>query len=222
MTTHTLQLQNTLAGKSLLIATGPLTNIDETARDPTSGRSQIRRFPLNHNSSQTFLSGELIAYGIRNPAGFAFSPLAPTSTLFAVENGASIDNVTGLTAAFVNDNPADELESVNLLHGHGKSYGFPDCTSVWNPQADPVGDPQYVNFKVGQQFSLHLDPAKDDTWCAKKENNIPPALSFQVRYLHPASGMGLLYISLGAFCTIGHQVLRQTEAITRRVSSKPG
>lgn len=198
MTTHTLQLETTAHGKAILIAAGPLTNTDETARDPSSGRSQIRRFSLNNKSIQSFLSGELIAYGIRNPAGFAFSPISPASTLYVVENGASIDNVTGLTSTFVNDNPADELESVNLVGGLGKSYGFPDCTSIWNPQADPTRDPQYVNFTVGEQFSLHLEDSRDDKWCQKPKNNNPPALAFQVRmvafitimiiYLIPLSG----------------------------------
>lgn len=180
LTTHTLQIENTLHGKSILIASGPLTNIDETARDPSSGRSQIRRFALGSNATQSYLSGELIAYGIRNPAGFAFSPISPASTLFVVENGASIDNVTGLTATFVNDNPADELESVDLVHGLGRSYGFPDCTTIWNPKADPAGDPQYVNFTVGEQFSLELEADRDNDWCSKPQNNLPPSLSFQV------------------------------------------
>lgn len=182
LTTHTLQLEKTLHGKNILIASGPLTNIDETARDPASGRSQIRRFSLSANTTQSFSSGELVAYGIRNPAGFAFSPVSPS--LFVVENGASIDNVTSLTETFVNDNPADELELVDLVHGLGKPYGFPDCTSLWNPQADPAGDPQYVNLTVGSQISLHLEADRDDAWCLKRKNNIPPALSFQVGTYH--------------------------------------
>jgi hypothetical protein len=157
-----------------------LENIDPTARDPASGRSQIRRFSLRSSSPQTWISGELLAYGIRNPAGFAFSPLSPTK-LAIVENGASIDNVTGLTSAFVNDNPADELELVDLRRDKGASFGFPDCSTIWNGSADPSGVPQYVGFARGQQFSLHLEAGRDDAWCAVVANNRPPALSFQVR-----------------------------------------
>lgn len=172
---------------SILISSGPLTNIDETARDPSSGRSQVRQFSLNSPSSQSWIDGQLIAYGIRNPAGLAFSLSSPASKLYIVENGASIDNITGLTPKFVNDNPADEMETVNLNSGLGKWYGFPDCTTIWNPTADPDGVPQYVNFSQGQQFSLHLQDGRDDAWCAKASNNRPPTVSFQVSFLSSLS-----------------------------------
>ena len=160
---------------------GPFTNIDPTARDPSSGRSQIRRFALTpNNPTQSFFSGQLVAFGIRNPAGFAFSPTFPSKTLYVVENGASIDNTTGLTSTFVNDNPADELESVDLTRG-SVSYGFPDCTTLWNPNADPVGDPQFTSLPVGAQFSLLLEPGRDNAFCQNKSNNKPPIFNFQVR-----------------------------------------
>ncbi|KAF9002520.1 soluble quino protein glucose/sorbosone dehydrogenase [Cyathus striatus] len=178
LTTHTLQLDKTGSSTAILIASGPFTNIDVTARDPASGRSQIRRFVLG-STTQAWSSGQVVAYGIRNPAGFAFPPTSDTSlaggrNLYVVENGASIDNVTGLTAAFVNDNPADELEKVAP-----KFYGFPDCTTLWNPNADPVGVPQYTSLPKGAQISLKLDPTRDDAWCQIISNNQPPSLSFQ-------------------------------------------
>ncbi|KAJ7148001.1 hypothetical protein C8R46DRAFT_917224 [Mycena filopes] len=173
LTTHTLQLD----GTNLLIATGPKTNIDPTARDPASGRSQIRRFVLPATTPLEWADGEILVYGIRNPAGFAFHP-ASSNQLYVVENGASIDNVTGLTSTFVNDNPADELNLI-VLDGSSKSYGFPDCTTLWNPQADPAGDPQYAGLNKGDQISLLLEPGRDDAWCSSTANNVPPALSFQ-------------------------------------------
>jgi hypothetical protein len=94
-----------------------------------------------------------------------------------VENGASIDNVTGMNAKFANNNPADELNVVNLENGLGKSYGFPECTTIWNPYANPAGDPQ---LSKGDQITLRLDPTRDDTWCRNVSNNVPPILSFQV------------------------------------------
>ncbi|KAJ7146382.1 hypothetical protein C8R44DRAFT_864153 [Mycena epipterygia] len=183
LTTHTLQLQQSGYETALLIASGPFTNIDPTARDPSSGRSQIRRFVLPHLTNDTpsaplkWAGGEIDAYGIRNPAGFAFHP-SSSDALYVLENGASIDNVTGLTATFVNDNPADEINLV-VLNGDLKFYGFPDCTTLWNPQADPIGDPQYVGLKRGDQISLLLEPERDDAWCSSSANNVPPVLSFQ-------------------------------------------
>lgn len=82
--------------RSLLVSDGPLENIDATASDPSNGRSQIRRFALPAPATPYIwpLGGELIAYGIRNPAGLSLGPkltqgvLPPT--LWAVENGASL------------------------------------------------------------------------------------------------------------------------------------
>lgn len=130
----------------------------------------------------------MIAYGIRNPAGFAFPSgpsIGPASTknLYVVENGASIGGVAGIAAAFANDNPADELELVSFSTAASvapKSYGFPDCTSLWNPSADPVGVPQYLGQHRGDQFSLNVSPTRDDAWCKDPANNKPPALTFQV------------------------------------------
>ncbi|KAJ7511831.1 hypothetical protein B0H11DRAFT_716542 [Mycena galericulata] len=183
LTTHTLQLQRRGEATIMLIADGPLSNIDPTARNASSGRSQIRAFVLPNLNLSTpiaplqWSSGQILAYGIRNPAGFAFHP-SSSNQLYVVENGASIDNVTGLTAAFVNDNPADEINLVDL-NGSLDFYGFPDCTTLWNPKADPVGDPQYVNLKRGDQISLLLEPSRGNAWCSSPANNVPPVLSFQ-------------------------------------------
>ncbi|KJA23706.1 hypothetical protein HYPSUDRAFT_66098 [Hypholoma sublateritium FD-334 SS-4] len=198
LTTHTLQLEQDVSGKAvaLLIADGPLENIDVTARDPASGRSQIRRFVLPTISFSdppaplSWANGQIIAFGIRNPAGFAFPtvgiPPSGSKFLLVVENGASIDGLANLTSAFVNDNPSDELEFVKYpisLSGIAstapKTYGFPDCTSLWNPLADPVGNPSFVNKTRGFQFSLELEPSRDDAFCANVSNNQPPILNFQ-------------------------------------------
>ncbi|KAK7453287.1 hypothetical protein VKT23_011962 [Stygiomarasmius scandens] len=201
LTTHTLQLEKNEHGDTtaLYVGSGPLTNIDTTARDPASGRSQVRRFLLPSSATQQWSSGEVIAFGIRNPAGLAFDPSTSTRNLYIVENGASIDNVTGLTADFVNDNPADEMELVAFTSSESSTpfYGFPDCTTLWNPEADPVGNPEFINLPRGTQFSLRLDPSRDDEWCQDEENNIKPALSFQahsvpldIKFYKAPSGAG--------------------------------
>ena len=172
----------------ILVSSALAENIDPTARDPTSGRSQIRAFNLSSATStltvQDFFSGTLIAFGIRNPAGFAFLPPRSFDNLWVVDNGASIDNVTGLTSTFVNDNPADELNRVKTPlsqnTSHNRFYGFPDCTTLWNPLADPIGDPQFTHLRTGDQFSLNLETDRNDSWCRSLQNNVPPRLSFQV------------------------------------------
>jgi glucose/arabinose dehydrogenase len=102
--------------------------------------------------------------------------------MWILENGASIDALPGMTAPFANDNPADELNvvDVNGPDGLGRYYGFPDCTTLWNGDADPVGFPQYVGESAGRQISLGLDPARDDDWCLDGEaNNTPSIYPFQ-------------------------------------------
>ena len=198
LTTRPLLLYPNDDPTTILVSSSLASNIDLTARDPSSGRSQIRSFllpsPASTAPAQDFFSGKLLAFGIRNPAGFAFLPPV-SSNLWVVENGASIDDVTGLTAAFVNDNPADELEFVQLDAPVGTNtfFGFPDCTTVWNPKADPTGDPRFLRFHTGEQFSLQLEPSRDDAWCQNATNNVPPRLSFQVRILLPAKEACIRY-----------------------------
>lgn len=129
----------------------------------------------------------MIAYGIRNPAGFTIvNGTSSANTLLIVENGASIDNVTGTT--FANDNPADEINTVILLSDDTLPpfFGFPDCSTLWNPEADLVGDPQYAALSRGAQFSFNLPTVssestgpRDDAWCQNATNNRPPAFNFQ-------------------------------------------
>lgn len=98
--------------------------------------------------------------------------------LYVVDNGASIDEVKGFTPVFANDNPSDELDLITLPSAT-VSYGFPDCISLWNPTADPVGNPQYTGLKKGTQVSLNLEAKFTDKWCQDKSNNRPPALDLQ-------------------------------------------
>lgn len=188
-----------MTDSSILVGSGPLTNIDLTARDPSSGRSQIRRFslPIQGFTPPDFLSGELVVYGIRNPAAFVYD--TGSSDLLVVENGASIDDVEGITPEFANDNPADELNLVTTL---GKSYGFPDCSTIWNPSLLP----QYDDFEPGDQFSLNLEDGETDSWCRDFANNVPPLLPFQVSLIFAAPCLSTyLTCILGSFRTTGYQ-----------------
>lgn len=230
---HPITLERDINGKAIaiLIGTGPLTNIDPSARDPASGRSQIRRFVFPTIQPTVFpppplhwANGEVVGYGLRNPSGFAFAPTSiisplpvkPTPTLYVVENGASIDNVTsiGVTPQFANDNPADELAVINYATDLKKFHGFPDCTTLWNPQADPIGVPQYTGLSRGDQISLRLTAERGDKWCSDKSNNQLPLLPFQVRdtFLRNAMDFQRCFLilnsfALGTFLARRYQVL---------------
>ena len=133
--------------RSLLVSDGPLSNIDFTAQIPSNGRSQIRRFAIGTNASLvppggflwTGAQAELIAFGIRNPAGFTLGP-SPSRPLdlWVVENGASLNDIIGDNAS--TNNPADELEFVDLSAGKfGKFFGFPFCHTGENHKVDCGG-----------------------------------------------------------------------------------
>lgn len=174
---------------AILVGSGPKTNIDITARVPGSGRSQVRLFHLNTFRSIPFewTDGIVIAYGIRNPAGFTIvNGTSSANTLLIVDNGASINNVTGIT--FANDNPADEINTVILSPNDTfpPFFGFPDCSTLWNPKADLIDDPEYATLSRGAQFSFNLPTVssestgpRDDAWCQNATNNRPPAFNFQ-------------------------------------------
>ncbi|GJJ15126.1 hypothetical protein Clacol_009401 [Clathrus columnatus] len=189
---HTLQLQKQGGTTNILIGSGAFTNIDLTARNPSSGRSQIRNISLDSSQTtpQSYFDGELIAFGINNPAGFAFSTTSPSKVLYVVENGASIDNISGLTTTFANDNPADELNKV-FLDLPPKSYGFPDCTTLWNPFADPAHSvPLDIKFYEPQSnISTNGFPLsfKDDAFVSfhGSLNRVPP------------TGYGVIHIPFG-------------------------
>ncbi|RDB18555.1 L-sorbosone dehydrogenase [Hypsizygus marmoreus] len=197
--THTLQLETDLTGRTVavLVAVGPSVNIDPLARDPNSGRSTIRRFPIPLREAPLydpvpfdFSEGQVLAYGLRNPTGFTFHSgwntfTAGTKNLFVVDNGPELDNVPGLDAAFLSENPADELQQIQYTVGPDSEipspqfYGFPDCFTIWNPAADELGVRQYLGTKKGAQFSAQLTPERDDAWCRNKKNNVAPVLPFQ-------------------------------------------
>ncbi|EEB88586.1 hypothetical protein MPER_13508, partial [Moniliophthora perniciosa FA553] len=87
-----------------------------------------------------------------------------------------------LTESFVNDNPADEVNVIDwppAPNSMPKFFGFPDCTTLWNPEADPTGVPEYLGLDRGDQISLKLDPQRDDAWCADEGNNARPDVVFQ-------------------------------------------
>ncbi|KAG6865683.1 hypothetical protein C0991_000296 [Blastosporella zonata] len=192
--THTLQLETDSTGRTtaVLVATAPLEDPDPLARDSTTGRSTIRRYPVPAPSSSGyhFNDGQTVAYGIRNPTGFAFNPnlQGNTKDLLVVDNAAELsDNITEFSTAFAVSNPADELQRVQYtIASDGtipppKFYGYPDCATVWNPEADPSNVPSFLGTHKGTQFSVGLNETRNDTWCSNVINNVPPVLAYEVR-----------------------------------------
>ncbi|KAG6916267.1 hypothetical protein DXG01_007611 [Tephrocybe rancida] len=185
-----LETDSTGRTTAVLVATAPLEDPDPLARDPSTGRSTIRRYPVPAPSSSGyhFSDGQTVAYGIRNPTGFAFNPNGPggNKDLLVVDNAAELSaNITKFSTVFSASNPADEMQRVQYAVASDgtipppRFYGFPDCATVWNPQADPSNVPSFLGTHKGTQFSVGLNQTRDDAWCSNKTNNVPPVLSFE-------------------------------------------
>lgn len=93
----------------------------------------------------------------------------------------------GITDTFARQNPAGELNVVNTpiptppypYDGMAPptGFGYPDCVSLWNGTADPVGVPEYVEKPAGTQVSRRV--GQNDTFCGNEENNKAPKVVFE-------------------------------------------
>jgi len=189
--THTLLFETDATGRvtAILVGTGPMTDLDATARDPSSGRSSIRRYPipLTTSSSYAFADGQTVAYGIRNPTGFSMYPSNGVSLkqLYVVDNAAELDTNATFSPTFSADNPADEFQFVQYVVDQDNNipvprfYGYPDCATLWEPGADPTNVPGFLTAHRGTQFSVASNPGRGDAWCMNVTNNVPPVVPFQ-------------------------------------------
>ena len=150
----------------LYVAIGSEGNLDTDAQLRAS-RSQIRRFavssPLPPNGID-FLSGELVASGMRNEVGIAFDS---QGRFWGVENGRDqlLDDRYGGDIHY--DNPAEEL---NRIDGPGPTYfGYPQCWSEGTLTGGNGPGTQHAD----QQMPPEL--LQTDAWCQDTANVRPPA-----------------------------------------------
>lgn len=92
--THTLLYQAASGSKPawLYVTVSSDSDVDIAAASASSGIAQVRRFAINGSvptGGYSFMSGELVAYGLRNAVGMT---LDTTGRFWAVDNGA--DNAT--------------------------------------------------------------------------------------------------------------------------------
>jgi len=184
-TTRTLLLQpqSGNASQYIIVSRGSESNQDEEAANLSSGRSQIRRFPLNgmpNGTGWAWSQGELLGWGLRNAVGIALSRNG--EDLWEVEN--SSDNVAWKGVDVHQDNPAEELNRIPLTNisatpDNQKYYGYPTCYTAWDSSALTASNPQFT-FQTNTQFSIRNPPdTRDDAWCGADVNNIKPTLSLQ-------------------------------------------
>ena len=174
--TRTLLLSKK-AKNLMLISRGSAENIDDIARDITSGHSQLRAFDISGSIPDGGFNyateGKLIAWGLRNSVGVAEEPT--TGGIFTVENSA--DQIQRNGVDIHQDDPGEEMN----FHGdlgsndqlHGTNYGYPDCFALWGENIPDQG-----SLKVGDQFVFNPSSTLNDTTCAKSYT--APRLTFQV------------------------------------------
>src|SRR5215472_9265894 len=150
----------------LYVSIGSATNLDTDAT-LLATRSQIRRFvvpsPLPPNGVD-FMSGELVAFGMRNEVGMAIDS---RGRMWSVENGRDqlLDDRFGGDIHY--DNPGEKLNRVGVS---GPTYfGYPQC---W-PEGDLPGGSGPGTLHADQEVPPEL--LQNDAWCQNRGNVQPPA-----------------------------------------------
>ena len=137
--------------------------------DPGLGRAGIRAFRNDMSFPVNWTEGTLLATGLRNAVGIA---LDDNGKLWAVDSSADDNMRDDLGGDISDDNPADEL---NLIDPIGRTHGYPFCWTEYRLSST-------VSLGRGSQWAWHdseiFPQPKDDSWCRKSENNVPPESVF--------------------------------------------
>jgi len=157
----------------LLVSRGSGPNIDPTARDVTSGVSQIRAFNVSGPPKQyQYTDGKVIGWGLRNSIGLAENP--EDGGIWSNENAS--DKMFREGKDIHESSPGEEIN----YHGgllsntelHGRNYGYPECAAVWDVDVLPNN----TRLKVGSQFTYSDSSQKmDDESCQR--TTIAPRLT---------------------------------------------
>jgi len=88
--------------------------------------------------------------------------------LWATDNGA--DDATWKGQSVATDNPADELNVINLSNPVGGFFGYPNCATAWDMTS--ISGP-----KTGEQFSV--TSSSNDTFCNTPSSVNRPVLAIE-------------------------------------------
>ncbi|TFK60696.1 soluble quino protein glucose dehydrogenase [Pluteus cervinus] len=200
--THTLVYQppSDTDPAFLIVSIGPASEGNLYAGQASSGVSQIRRFALNApipTFGHNWMDGEVIAVGVRNGVGLTIDS---GNNLWIAENSVDLSlwndtHIPVSLASPINNNPADELNVVDLDNITGGFYGYPSCATVW----DPTG---FGNFTTGEQFAFTYT-LLNDTSCQSPDINTPPMLTFQahaspldIKFYNGVTGNNVSFVGL--------------------------
>ncbi|KAL1920019.1 uncharacterized protein VTP21DRAFT_1165 [Calcarisporiella thermophila] len=154
----------------LFVSVGSAKNIDKP-KNPY--RAQIRVFPLNSTLPQggyDYRQGQIWGDGLRNEVGLARDL---EGKLWGIENGSDELARPDLGGDIHNDNPAEEL---NSLEDPGAFYGYPYCWSEYDLTRFNTGKGKSTQWAWPEFME---DGIHTDSWCQNTTNNRLPALSMQ-------------------------------------------
>ncbi|KAJ6256323.1 hypothetical protein Dda_8821 [Drechslerella dactyloides] len=148
----------------LLVSWGSDGNLDWSASNINSGRSQIRGFSISQTSNSPIAfnsGGTIFGWGLRNSVGIG-EDLG--GGIWSVENSA--DNIVRNGQDVHNENPAEELNYHGLATDSTNrgNYGYPECLTAW----------QMSGITTGVQFS-NGSSSVTDAQCAQRQ---APRISF--------------------------------------------
>ncbi|KAE9372455.1 soluble quino protein glucose dehydrogenase [Stipitochalara longipes BDJ] len=139
----------------LFVQRGSDGNIDTTAVQANSGKSQLRIFNISSILATPVAyasSGTLLGMGLRNSVGWAQHPI--TNHIWSVENSA--DDIKKGGKDVHTNNPAEELNFHGLFNDStnpliGANYGYPACFSTWDSSTlgNTVGVQTTIDASVG-------------------------------------------------------------------------
>ena len=172
-TTRTLLLSAKVPG-TLLVSRGSDGNVDEEAKDISSGHCQIKAFNLSSTAQDFTSSGTILGWGLRNSVGVAEDPV--TGGIWSVEN--SVDQLRRNGRDIHQDNPGEEMNFHGYLNGtsteeSGGNFGYPSCFALWSTE----NFPDRGDLKTGDQFAPSAGDGVDDGTC--NSDFVAPRITFQ-------------------------------------------
>lgn len=166
----------------IVVSRGSDGNIDDEAREESTGHSQIRAYNITELGDDDepfdYMDGFMLGWGLRNSVGIDEHP--ETGGIWSVEN--SVDQLRRNGRDIHRDNPGEELNFHGYLNGstddQGGNYGYPQCVALWSTEDFPdQGD-----LETADQFPLDSGSNSDFTVLSDEEcgsDYVPPVLAFQ-------------------------------------------
>ncbi|EPE31773.1 Soluble quinoprotein glucose dehydrogenase [Glarea lozoyensis ATCC 20868] len=160
----------------ILMGRGSDGNVDQGAKQTSSGRSQIRLFNLTQVAATPVAyatGGTLFAWGLRNPVGIGENPV--TGEIWSIDQGE--DDIKRSGKDVHNTNPGEKLNFHGLVSDtkgplFGANYGYPECVPAYDTSVLGIS-----GIKTGEMFWVE-GTTQTTTQDANCKSRIAPRLVF--------------------------------------------